>query len=95
MGIGNTCGIIHNQTTEEAIYLLHEKNPSPIEQAIVAKFGQEIVKEMSTSEGTFLVNLGLKGKHKEEIKKIMNEVGEAVLLQPGRSSSINLNKVDF
>ena len=61
MGIGNTCGIIHNQTTEDVFYLLHEKDLSPIEHAIRGELGDEKVKGMSTKGGTFLMNLGLKG----------------------------------
>ena len=55
MGIGKSHGIIHNQTTEEVIYLLHGKDPSPIEHAIGAKLGQDIVKGMSTSGGTLFM----------------------------------------
>ena len=37
----------------------------------------------------------MKGQHREEIKKIINDVEEAVPLKPGRISTVNLEDVDF
>ena len=46
--MGNNWGIIHNQSKEEIVYMLHHSELTATEASITKKFGAEIAANMTT-----------------------------------------------